>query len=442
MTIKFKMPDLIAKKRNGEIHTPEEIYFIIDGAKNETIPDYQLSAWLMAVCINGMTFDESSVLTHAMAKSGDILDLSALGKYVIDKHSTGGVGDKTTLILIPLLASAGLPVAKLSGRGLGYTGGTIDKLESIPGFKTSLTLDEFISQIKTSGAAIAGQTTQLAPADGRLYALRDITATVESIPLIAASVMSKKIAAGANIIILDIKYGSGAFMKTVEDALELSTVMIEIGKRLDKSVSTVITSMEEPLGNAIGHSLEVMESIEVLKNQGPQDLRELCLHLGATALVKSNMAKNMAAAVNILEKNLENGSAFSKFREIVKAQNGDVAVIDNPEKFPAAKYMIEFKSNQNGYIEKLKALSVAKACKLLGAGREKKGEKIDHSVGIVLNKKIGDKVAHNEVLAKIYTNSMELGENSLKFLEQAYKFSDSKPEKPQLIYEIKDSKKN
>lgn len=433
---KFKMVDLIAKKKNGEAHTPEEIHFIIDGIKNNTIPDYQLSAWLMAICLKGMTFDESSVLTLEMANSGDVLDLSSLGEYVVDKHSTGGVGDKTTLILIPLLAAAGLPVAKLSGRGLGHTGGTIDKLESIPGFKTSLELDEFLNLVKTTGAAIASQTAHLAPADGRLYALRDVTATIDSIPLIAASVMSKKIAAGANVIVLDVKCGNGAFVKKPEDAQKLSETMVEIGKRLNKSVTCVITSMEQPLGNAVGNSIEVIESIQTLKNNGPEDLKELCLYLGAIALVKSNKAKNINAAKDILNKLLENDSAYSKFKEIVEAQDGDIIVIDNPEKLPTAKYIVEYKSDKNCYIEGLDALTIAKACKILGAGREKKGDKIDYSVGIIVNKKIGNKVHSGEVLAQIHTNSEDLGQYALNLVKQAYNFSDTMPETPRLIYEI------
>ncbi|MDD3149595.1 MAG: thymidine phosphorylase, partial [Candidatus Gastranaerophilales bacterium] len=284
----MKMTDLILIKKNGLNHTATEIKFIVDGIVNGTIPDYQLSAWLMAVCFKGMGFKENAIFTEEMAKSGDILDLSEIGKYVIDKHSTGGVGDKTTLILIPLLAAAGLPVAKLSGRGLGHTGGTIDKLESIPGFKTSLPLNNFISQVKEIKMAIASQTAQLSPADGKLYALRDVTATVDSIPLIAASVVSKKVASGANTIVLDVKCGSGAFIKTFEEAKELSRTMVEIGKYLDRRITAVITDMSQPLGQAIGNSLEVIESIEILKNRGSKDLRELCLHLGAVSLLDAN----------------------------------------------------------------------------------------------------------------------------------------------------------
>ncbi|EKE03429.1 MAG: hypothetical protein ACD_20C00203G0002 [uncultured bacterium] len=433
---KFRMVDLIAKKKNGEAHSKEEIQYIINGVTNNTIPDYQLSAWLMAVCLQGMTFDESAILTLEMANSGDILDLSALGEYVIDKHSTGGVGDKTTLILIPLLAAAGLPVAKLSGRGLGHSGGTIDKLESIPNFKTSLELDEFLDQVKSTGAAIASQTAHLAPADGRLYALRDVTATIDSIPLIAASVMSKKIAAGANVIVLDVKCGKGAFIKTPEDAQKLSETMVEIGKRLNKSVTCVVTSMEQPLGNTVGNSLEVLESIQTLKNEGPEDLKELCLYLGAIALVKSHKASDINSAKDILNKHLTDGSAYNKFKELVKAQNGDTSAIDNPEKLPTAKYIIEYKSDKNCYIAELDALIIAKGCKILGAGRERKEDSIDHAVGIVVNKKIADKVNSGETLAQIHTNNEELGQQALDIIKKAYKFSDTQPDQPKLIYEI------
>lgn len=435
-TNKLRMVDLIAKKRNGETHTPEEINYIVNGIKDGFIPDYQISAWLMAVCLKGMSFEENASLTLAMANSGDILDLSSLGEYVIDKHSTGGVGDKTTLVLIPLLATTGLPVAKLSGRGLGHSGGTIDKLESIPGFKTSLELNEFLDQVKNTGAAIASQTAQLAPADGRLYALRDVTATIDSIPLIAASVMSKKIAAGANIIILDVKCGSGAFVKNLEDAKKLSKTMVEIGKRLNKSTICVITSMVQPLGNAVGNSIEVVEAIQTLKNHGPEDLKELCLYLGSIALVKSNKAKDMETAKEILNKHLEDGSAYLKFKEIIKAQEGDTEFVDNTEKLPKAKYILELNSDKDGYVKELDALTIAKSCKTLGAGREKKEDQIDPGVGIIVNKKIGDKVHQGETLATIYANSKESGQYALDIAQKAYKFSDTMPEKPKLIYEI------
>ncbi|MFH0702560.1 MAG: thymidine phosphorylase [bacterium] len=432
----MNMVDLIAKKRRGEFHLPEEIFFIINGFNKGIIPDYQISAWLMAACLNGMNFEESLAMTQAMVNSGKILDLSDIGNYIIDKHSTGGVGDKTTLVLMPLLAAAGLPIAKLSGRGLGHTGGTIDKLESIPGFRTALELDEFLCQVKKIGAAIASQTSHLTPVEGKIYALRDVTATVESIPLIAASILSKKIAAGANIIILDVKYGSGAFMKSLNEAQKLSKTMTEIGKKLNKITVAVITSMEQPLGNTVGNSLEVIEAIQTLKNQGPEDLKELCLYLGSIAMIKSNRADNMDTAKNILNRHLEDGSALVKFKEIIKAQGGNPEIINNPKKLPVSKYMIELKSNKDGYIEKLEAFTVAKACKLLGAGRDKKGDKINYSVGIILNKKIGDKVQKDEILAKIFADSSELAKESINLVSQAYEISDNMPKKPVLIHQM------
>ena len=432
----FKMADIISKKRDNLPHTKDEINYIINGITTGQIPDYQISSWLMAVYLNGMTIDESAFLTESMAKSGDILDLSDIGEYIVDKHSTGGVGDKATLVLIPLLASAGLNVAKLSGRGLGHTGGTIDKLESIPGFITSLEMDTFLKLVKNIGAAIASQTHHLAPADGKIYALRDVTSTVESIPLIAASVLSKKIASGANIIILDIKCGSGAFMKTLEKADELSSTMVEIGKRLDKSITAVITSMDQPLGNTVGNSIEVIESINTLKNNGPEDLKELCLYLGAISLLKAGLADNIEDGKNILNKHLEDGSAFKKFREIVIMQGGNVDFIDNPDKLYSAKYIMEVKSDVDGYVSKLDSLKIAHACKLLGAGRTKKEDKIDHAVGISLNKKIGHAVNKGEVLAKIHANSLELADKAVEMVKEAYEFSKHAPEIPKLIYKL------
>jgi len=430
------MVDVIIKKRAGECHSQEEIDFIIDGIKHDRIPDSQISAWLMAVCFKGMTFDECAYLTKAMASSGDILDLSSLGEFVIDKHSTGGVGDKTTLIIAPLLAAAGLPVAKLSGRGLGYTGGTIDKLEAIPGFNPALELEDFIKQVKTIGTAVVSQTAHLAPADGKIYALRDVTGTVDSIPLIASSVVSKKIASGANVIILDVKCGSGAFMKNIEDAEELSTVMVEVGKKLNRRISAVITSMEQPLGNGIGNSLEVVESIKTLQGKGPEDLTELCLYLAGMALIKANKAKNIEEAKNILRKYLDNGTAFNKFRDMVEAQGGNVEFIDNPDKFTSAKYIYEYKSEKNGYISKLDALSIARASKILGAGRSKKGDEIDYAVGVVLSQKIGAKIQKGDTLAEIHSNSEVLLPEAIEHLRRGFEFSEILPEIPALVYKI------
>ncbi|MFA6990062.1 MAG: thymidine phosphorylase [Candidatus Gastranaerophilaceae bacterium] len=432
----MRMIDIIAKKRNGETHTKEEISFLIKGITNGEIPDYQLSAWLMAVCFSGMDFEECSILTEEMAKSGDILDLSSIGDYVLDKHSTGGVGDKITLILIPLLAAAGMPVAKLSGRGLGHTGGTIDKLEAIPGFNANLSLDSFISQIKTIKAAIAGQTAKLAPADGKLYALRDVTATVDCLPLIASSVVSKKIASGANVIVLDVKYGNGAFVKTIEEAEKLSEIMVGIGKNLNRSITAVITSMDQPLGFAIGNSLEVIESVNVLKNQGADDLTELTLCLGAILLLNSKNVSSIEEGKKKLEKHIIDGSALEKLKEIIKTQNGDESVIDDTSKLATAKIAHKVLSPEEGYIKSLCAVDIAKACKILGAGRDKKEDKIDYSVGIILNKKVADKVEKGELLLTIYANDEKLVKEAEKLVNNAFTFSKEKIEKPVLIHKI------
>lgn len=425
--------DLIYKKRLGEEHTKEEIQQIIDGVSSGEMPDYQISAWLMAICIKGMSIDETAYLTEAMVKSGDTIDLSSLGEYVIDKHSTGGVGDKTTLVLTPMLASAGIPIAKLSGRGLGHTGGTIDKLEAIPGFNTSVPTDEFLKQIKEIGIAIGGQTATLAPADKTLYALRDVTATVDSIPLIAASVVSKKVASGSNVIILDVKYGTGAFMSTVEEATELSKTMVEVGDRLGKHITCVVTSMEQPLGQAVGHSLEVIESIETLKHNGPEDLTELCLALGAVALTKSKIVKDIEEGKKLLEANLDNGTALKKFEDLVKAQGGDVSVLADYSKFKQAKIKYEYKAKKSGNVAKCDALSVARGCKALGAGRDKKDEPINMAVGVIVKKKVSDAVNVGDVLAEVYADSEDQLKQTIDYLDKAYVITDQPVAKPLLI---------
>ncbi len=435
----MKMIDIIAAKKSGNAHAQEEINFLIRGMLDGSIADYQISAWLMAVCLKGMNFEESYMLTDAMAYSGDVIDLSSLGSHIVDKHSTGGVGDKTTLILTPLLAAAGVPVAKLSGRGLGFTGGTIDKLESIPGLRTSLSNDEFIKQVKNIGAAIASQTANLVPADKKLYELRDVTCTVDSISLIAASVVSKKFAAGANTIILDVKFGSGAFMKTLEEAEELSVTMAEIGKRAGKPVVCVITSMEQPLGNAIGNGIEVFESIQTLNNEGPEDLTELCLYLGALSLLKAGKVKDIEKGKEILREKLIDGSALEKFKQMIIAQGGNIEYIENPEKLIDTKFAFELTAESSGYVNKLDALTVAKASKALGTGREKKEDTIDYTAGILLNKKTGDKINKGDLLAKIYSNSIESGHNSREILSHAYQISSDKPEKPELIIKVVES---
>lgn len=432
----MRMVDLVVKKRYGGEHSKEEIDFLIKSITNpETYRDYQLSAWLMAVCWRGMSMDETAFLTDAMARSGEMLDLSSIGAVVGDKHSTGGVGDKTTIVFVPMLAAAGIPMAKLSGRGLGHTGGTLDKLEAIPGFNVNLSIEGFIKQVKEISAAVGGQTQDLAPADGLMYALRDVTGTVESIPLIAASVMCKKIAAGANLIILDVKCGRGAFMDTEEKAVELSKTMVEVGHRLKRPVTAVVTDMEQPLGNAVGHTLEVIEAIETLKGKGPDDLKELCLSLGAMALVQAGKAANEEAARKELNEVISSGKALAKLKELISRQGGDPKVIDDYTLMPQAKIKHEVKVPGSGerWISSLNGKMVAESCKLMGAGREKKGEAINLAVGVVLNGKIGSKLKAGETFATIYGDNQEHVKLAEAKLLEAIKFSDKAVEVPPVI---------
>ncbi|MBS1994732.1 MAG: thymidine phosphorylase [Cyanobacteria bacterium SZAS LIN-2] len=431
----MRMLDIILAKRAGKKHSPEEIKFLVDGIMDSSIPDYQLSSWLMAVCWRGMELEETAWLTDAMCHSGQVLDLSALGSVIGDKHSTGGVGDKTTLVFVPLLAAAGIPMAKLSGRGLGHTGGTIDKLEAIPGFKVDISTEQFIEQVGKIGMAIAGQTAELAPADGRIYAMRDVTGTVESIPLIAASVMSKKLAAGANLIILDVKCGPGAFMETEEKAVELAKTMAAVGRILKRPVLAVVTDMEQPLGMAVGHTTEVIEAIETLKGKGPEDLRELCLELGSLALVEAGKAKDTAEAREKLQKLISSGEALKTFATLIKAQGGDAKVLDDYSLLPTAKMTKEFLVPGSGkkWVSALDGRKVAEACKLMGAGRAKKGDPINMAVGVVLKAKVGDTVNGGDALATIYCDSEEQYKLVSAKLAEAYQFSDSEVPKPKLI---------
>lgn len=433
----MRIIDLIEKKKKNAEHSKVEIDFLIKSVMDGTAFDYQISAWLMAVYFNGMTDDETAYLTKAMVNSGDIIDLKELSSSVVDKHSTGGVGDKVTLTLMPLLAACGVPVAKLSGRGLGHTGGTIDKLESIPGFHTGLSIDELVSQVREINIALASQTQKLTPADGKLYALRDVTATVDSMPLIASSVVSKKIAAGADNIILDVKYGSGAFMKTKEDAVKLSELMVKIGKKLSKSITAVVTPMEEPLGRAIGNSIEVIESIEFLKggNCGT-DLCELTYDFGAIALLQLGKFKHSHDAKEYLQEIVNSGKALEKFKELIARQGGNPEVVDDYTKFPQTKYTYEVKSNQDGFVQKIDAFKIAYACKILGAGREKKTDEIDYSVGIYLNKKHGEACAKGETICTIYSNDEDKTQTAAKLCEEGFYFSKEKPNDINLIYKI------
>ncbi len=399
--------DIIAKKRDSkELETDEINYFIAEYTKNR-IEDYQAAALIMAIYINGMTYRETKDLTIAMANSGDILDLSELGTNVVDKHSTGGVGDKVTIILAPLIASLDIPVAKMSGRGLGFTGGTADKIESIPGYNTGISEKEFINNVKNIGISLITQTLNLAPADKKIYALRDTIACTESIPLIASSIMSKKIASGANKIVLDVTCGFGAFMKNINDARELSKTMIEIGKLANRETVCVITNMNEPLGFAVGNSLEIIEAIEFLKGNMPEDLKQVVLELGAYMVKLAGKGENINENKEKLLENIENGKAYNKFIELVQNQGGDIEYVRDINKFKKAEIIREVKSTNEGFVQEINAEEIGKLSCELGAGRKTKNDKIDLQVGIVLNKKIGDFVSKGEKLATIYANDIE-----------------------------------
>jgi pyrimidine-nucleoside phosphorylase len=431
--------DLILKKRENSELTKEEIDFLIKGFTEGSIPDYQMSALSMAIYFNGMSDREIADLTMAMAKSGDQIDLSKIKGTKVDKHSTGGVGDTTSLVLVPLVAAAGIPVAKMSGRGLGHTGGTIDKLESIPGFKTEISMDDFIKNVNEINAAIAGQTGNLTPADKKLYSLRDVTATVDAIPLIASSIMSKKIAGGADGIVLDVKVGSGAFMKTIEDARKLAKIMVNIGKKLNRDTIAVLTDMEQPLGQAVGNNLEVIEAIETLKGKGPKDLEELCLVLGANMLKIAGKVEDYNKGYELLEELLQNGKAFEQFKKLVKKQGGDVTYLDNPDKFKKSEYIYEIKAKKDGYLNQLKAIDIGLAAMLVGAGREKKGDKILNEVGVKVYSKYGEKVKKGQKIATLHYNKKDKNfEEAVEKLNQSFVIKNEAPKHRELIYEIVD----
>ena len=433
----MRVVDLIEKKKQGCVLSKEEINFLIDSLMDGSAHDYQLAAWLMAVYFKGLTEEETAYLTEAMINSGEVIDFGVLTDSIVDKHSTGGVGDKVTITLIPLLAAAGVPVAKLSGRGLGHTGGTIDKLESIPGFNTQLTIDDLIKQVRQINVAIGAQTQNLTPADGKLYALRDVTATVDSMPLIASSVVSKKIASGAKNIILDVKYGSGAFMKTPEDAVELSKLMVNIGKILNKSITAVITSMEEPLGRAVGNSLEIIESIEFLKgNIKTGDVAELTYSFASIALLQLGLYETQQQAKDFLKDLVESGKALEKLRELIVAQGGNPEVVDNYDLFDLPQYKVECESKKSGYVHHIDAYKIAYACKLLGAGRDRKTDPIDYSVGVYLNKKSGEGVNKGDILYTIYSNDPEKTKIAQKYCDEAFLVNESKPTRNSMIYKI------
>lgn len=429
----MRMYDLIVKKRNGNALSQEEINFMIEGYTNGQIPDYQMSAMMMAIYFQGMDKDETLALTMAMMNSGETLDLSDINGNKVDKHSTGGVGDKTSLALAPMVAACGVPVAKMSGRGLGHTGGTIDKLESFEGFCTSIETKQFKNQVNSIGIAIMGQTANLAPADKKLYALRDVTATVDNMSLIASSIMSKKLAAGADAIVLDVKTGSGAFMKKEEDAFALAKEMVDIGNGAGKNTVGIVTNMDEPLGYAVGNALEVIEAIETLKGNGPKDFTKLCLTLGSYMLVKGKKADTLEEAENMLKYAISSGKALDKLAEFVEAQGGNKEWVYDTSHFKQAEFVEEISSPTDGYVSQIICDEIGICSLILGGGRETKESIIDLSVGLILHKKIGDKVKKGESLATMYGNDKGKMETARGRFLKAYSFSKEQIEKPLLI---------
>ncbi len=432
----IRMYDLILKKRNGDILTREEIRWMIEGYTNGSIPDYQMSAMMMAIYFRGMSKEETYELTIAMEESGDRMDLSSIPGIKADKHSTGGVGDKISLVLAPIMAALGVPLAKMSGRGLGHTGGTIDKLESIPGFTTELTEEQFIKQVKEIGFAIMGQTKDLAPADKLLYALRDTTATVDQVSLIASSIMSKKLAAGADVIVLDVKMGSGAFMKTKEEARELASEMIQIGKAAGKKIAAVISDMDEPLGFAVGNALEVKEAIAALKGEWPKDLKELVYCLGTHMLILSGKAESEEEAFQKINGCIAKREALGKLEAFIRAQGGDIRVIEDAEILPKAPILMEIKSPKNGYVAKMNAQEIGVCVFMLGGGRATKESIIDPSVGIVLDKKIGDPVQKGETLAWIHAKDLESAQEAKKHFLKYCNISAEQPAKKSMVQDV------
>ena len=431
----MRIVDVIEKKRDKKELTKEEIQFWINGVVDGSIPDYQSSSLLMAIVLNGMNSKETAYLTEAMMYSGDVIDLSVIEGIKSDKHSTGGVGDKTSLALGPMCAASGLKIAKMSGRGLGHTGGTLDKMESVPGFSCFLDEEQFIKQVNEISIAIIGQTAKLVPADKILYALRDVTGTVPAVPLIASSIMSKKLASGSDTILLDVKFGDGAFMKTVEEAKVLANAMIEIGKELGRDTKAMISDMNQPLGNAIGNSLEVIEAVNTLKGNGPKDFEELCLQAGEIMLVQGNKATSKEEARKLLKQSIEDGSAFEKLKAMFAYQGGDVSYLEDVSKFPAAAMQVTLTAKEDGYISNLQALEMGTLAMRLGAGRATKEDDIDHAVGIVLSAKKGDFVKAGDSLAVIHTNK-ELTEEWINDFYNAYTFTTEKVEKDPIIFAV------
>lgn len=429
----MRMYDVIAKKRDGHALTKEEINYFIEGYTNGEIPEYQASALCMAIFFQDMNAEERAAITTAMVESGETIDLSAIDGIKVDKHSTGGVGDTTTLILGPLVASLDVPVAKMSGRGLGHTGGTIDKLEAVPGFHVEIDKSEFIDLVNTNKLAVIGQTGNLTPADKKLYGLRDVTATVNSIPLIASSIMSKKIAAGADAIVLDVKTGAGAFMKSLEDSKALAEAMVTIGNKVGRNTMAVISDMNQPLGRAIGNALEVKEAIDTLNGNGPEDLTELCLTLGSQMVVLAEKANSIEEARTMLEENMKNGKALEKFATFLKSQGGNEKVVEDPTIMPQAKHKVELEAKESGYVSEIVADELGTAAMMLGAGRATKESQIDLAVGLYLNKKVGDYVEAGDSLLTIYANQDNVDDVKTKLYENITITSD-KVDAPTLIH--------
>lgn len=428
----MRIYDIIEKKRNNKKLSKEEISFFVNGYVNKEIPDYQMAALLMAIYFNGMDDNELAYLTNEMANSGDSVDLTRIKGITVDKHSTGGVGDKTTLVICPIIASLGCNVAKMSGRGLGHTGGTIDKLESIPGFKVELDEDDFFKQVNDINIAIISQTGNITPADKKMYALRDTTATVESIPLIASSIMSKKIAAGAKCILLDVKTGSGAFMKTISDSKLLASKMVNIGNKLGRNTMAIITNMDVPLGNNIGNSLEVIEAIDTLKGKGPKDFRELCIELATNMLVLASNDNYSICKKKVIDA-LDSGKALDKFRQLIKAQGGNVDIINDYSLFGKTQYSFEVRAKESGYIKSMNTANIGKVSGMVGAGRATKEDSICYQAGIIVNKKTGDHVKTGDLLATIYTNKKEVIDEATTLYLDSIKLSKVKVKPKKLI---------
>ena len=430
----FRVIDLIRKKRDGAALSAPEIEYLVAGCTQGSIPDYQMAAWLMAVVLRGMTREETAALTHAMLHSGEVLDLNFLPAKKVDKHSTGGVGDKTSLVLAPLVAAGGLYVPMISGRGLGHTGGTLDKLESIPGFRVALAVPEFHRVLKACGCSMIGQTGKIAPADRKLYALRDVTGTVESPYLICASIMSKKLAEGADALVLDVKTGSGAFMKKEEDAVFLAELMVETGERMGKRMVALITDMNQPLGRMVGNALEVQECIEVLHGGGPEDLRQLCLELAAWMFFLGGASKTVSQGKQLSAEIVASGRAFERFRQMVELQGGDISAIDDPTRLPGTEHRVDVPSPRAGYVTAIQCEQVGTACVILGGGRERKEDSVDPSVGVEVHKKLGDKVSAGEPLCTIHCHSDQQAAHAKALLQESYQIADAPAHKPSLVH--------